>query len=128
MANNDKFDNGVELKQMSSIEDLFLAHRTFHLGATVTVTDEHDREYELTILGITHEDGSGRSLIVTGYAKFKRGRKIKVTHGLGSKDFEAYFNYKGGPRKGFIKLAKDIPLVQRATAHLSRPEDEVISL
>ena len=126
MANNDNFDQGVDLTQIASIDDVFLALRTTFMGSQVEVTTEDGRTFKLSVQGLYHEDGSGRSLVVRGYAQLVRTPKMKI-NGLGTKRFEAYLNYKGGNRKGFIKLEKDIPLAKRATAH-QRPEDEVMRL
>jgi len=126
MTDTNNFDQGVDLTNIASIDDVFLALRTTFMGAKVEVTTTDGRVFKLSIQGLYHEDGSGRSLVVSGYAELVRTPKMKI-NGMGSKRFEALLNYKGGGRKGFIKLEKDIPLVQRATAHL-RPEDEVMKL
>lgn len=126
MTDTNNFDRGVDLTKIASIDDVFLALRTTFMGSQVEVTTEDGRQFKLSIQGLYHEDGSGRSLVVSGYAELVRTPRMKIK-GLGTKRFEAYLNYKGGDRKGHIKLEKDIPLVQRATAHL-RPEDTVMKL
>lgn len=126
MANNDNFDQGVELTKIASIDDVFLALRTTFMGSQIEVTTEDGRTFKLSIQGLYHEDGSGRSLVISGYGQLVRTPKMKI-NGLGSKRFEAYLNYKGGSRKGWIRLEKDITLVQRATAH-RRAEGKIMRL
>lgn len=89
----------ISLVKTSSIDDVFFALRTPYLGTRIEVTDEHGLVFELMINSLLHEDGSGRSLVIAGYA-----RRLIRTSKLGSHKFEAYLNYKGGDRKGWIKI------------------------
>ena len=93
----------VDLTKIASIDDLFLALRASFQGARIEVTDKQDRVFKLHILGVTHEDGSGRSFSVTGYAQLTRTPRMRIS-GMGSSRFEAYMNYKGGGRKGWIEI------------------------
>jgi hypothetical protein len=126
MTDTNNFGDTVELSNIASIDDVFLALRSTFMGSKVEVTTDQGSVYKLSIQSLFHEDGSGRSVVVSGYAELIRTPKMKI-NGMGSKRFEAYLNYKGGNRKGWIKLEQDIPLTQRAAAQ-RRPEDEVLSL
>lgn len=93
----------VDLTKIASIDDVFLALRTPYMGTRIEVTDIQDRVFRLQITCLYHEDGSGRSLVVSGYAELIRTTRMKFS-GIAPKRFEAYLNYKGGDRKGWIKL------------------------
>ena len=113
----------VDLTKIASIDDVFLALRTPYMGTRIEVTDIQDRVFRLQITGLYHEDGSGRSLVVSGYAELIRTTRMKFS-GIAPKRFEAYLNYKGGDRKGWIKLIeKDNDLAGLAVDHeLERAE------
>jgi len=99
MANSQVQVPVVDLTKIASIDDVFLALRTPYMGTRIEVTDIQDRVFRLQITGLYHEDGSGRSLVVSGYAELIRTTRMKFS-GIASKRFEAYLNYKGGDRKG----------------------------
>ncbi|MEN9920568.1 MAG: hypothetical protein RL538_461 [Candidatus Parcubacteria bacterium] len=94
----------VHLVKVASIDDVFLALRTTFMGSRVEVTTESGLVYGLSIQSLYHEDGSGRSLMVGGYAKIIAASLRKLGNGMRDNRFEAYLNYKGGDRKGFIRI------------------------
>jgi len=110
----------VDLTKIASIDDVFLALRTPYMGTRVEVTDNQGRVYRLQITGLFHEDGSGRSLVVSGYAQLIRTPNMKFS-GISPKRFEAYLNYKGGDRKGWIAVG-DKPAGLTADHDLERAE------
>ena len=79
MANAQTKPAIVDLTKIASIDDLFLALRASFQGARIEVTDKQDRVFKLQILGLTHEDGSGRSFIVTGYAQLTRTSRMRIS-------------------------------------------------
>ena len=93
----------TNLARIASIDDLFLALRAAFQGALIEVTDDLGRAYMLSVQSIAHEDGSGRSFIVTGYAQMIRTSRM-LLKGTANKPFKAYMNYKGGDRKGWIQV------------------------
>ena len=103
MANAQTKPVVVELTKIASIDDVFLALRTPYMGTRIEVTDQQGRVFKLQVQSLYHEDGSGRSIVVSGYSELIRTPKMKI-NGMGSKRYEAYLNYKGGDRKGWIKI------------------------
>lgn len=95
--------NVVDLVNTSSIDDVFLALRAHHIGARINLTDDRGREFTVSVQGLYHEDGSGRSLVINGYAKLTPASKMKFGDLL-SPSYEAYLNFKGGGRRGWIKV------------------------
>jgi hypothetical protein len=93
----------TDLYRIASIDDVFLALRATFQGAEVEVTDTQGRVFKLSIRSLHHEDGSGRSIVVSGYATLRQTSKMML-RGMAPKPFEAYLNYKGGDRKGWIKV------------------------
>jgi hypothetical protein len=92
-----------DLVKIASIDDLYLALRAAHQGAMIEVTDTQGRVFKLGVQSIAHEDGSGRSFNVTGYAHLIRTTEKLRINGI-VLPFKAYLNYKGGDRKGWIKV------------------------
>lgn len=103
MANAQAQAPVVDLTKIASIDDVFLALRTPYMGTRIEVTDNQGRVYQLQITGLYHEDGSGRSLVVSGNAQLIRTPNMKFS-GISPKRFKAYLNYKGGDRKGWITV------------------------
>ena len=103
MANAKTAPTEVQLTKMASIDDVFLALRTPFMGTEIEVTDEIGRVYKLKVQSLYHEDGSGRSIAISGYARLVRTERMKISN-MGSSQFEACLNYKGGDRKGWIKV------------------------
>ncbi len=110
----------VDLTKIASIDDVFLALRTPYMGTRIEVTDNQGRVYRLQITGLYHEDGSGRSLVVSGHAQLIRTPNMKFS-GIAPKRFEAYLNYKGGDRKGWIAV-DDSPAGKDLDHDLERAE------
>ena len=103
MANAQTQLGVFDLVKTASIDDVFLALRTPYLGTRIEVTDDHGRVFKLQVLSLFHEDGSGRSLGISGNAELTHTANVRF-NALGSKRYEAYLNFKGGGRKGWIKV------------------------
>lgn len=95
----------MTLTATCSFNDLKLAWEAAHLGAQVYVLGDLGQKIELKVTGLEHEDGSGKSILVKGQvlANHLPGRVDYVAEGQ-HVTFEAYFNFKGGDRKGWIKI------------------------
>jgi hypothetical protein len=103
MANAQTVPAVVNLVKTASLADVFLALRTPFMGTKIEVTDERGHVFKLSVQGLYHEDGSGRSLVISGYAEMTSTPKMRI-NGLSSKRYEAYLNFKGGQRRGWIKI------------------------
>ncbi len=90
----------VDLVATASIDAVFLALRTPHMGTVLELTDKLGRRFEISVQGLRHEDGSGCSFLISGNAALNRTN----INGLDLKRYEAYLNYKGGGRRGWIRI------------------------
>jgi len=93
----------VDLVKTASIDAVFLALRTPFMGTRIEVTDDRGRVFRLQVQGLYHEDGSGRSLVIKGYAELEHVSRTQVDK-FGSRRYEAYLDFKGGGRRGWIKF------------------------
>lgn len=91
------------LVKTASIDDVFLALRTPFMGTRIELTDERGRVFKVSVQSLFHEDGSGRSLVIGGYAELTRTPKLRIS-GNGSKRYEAWLDFRGGSRRGWIKI------------------------
>jgi len=103
MANEQREATAVDLVKTASIDDVFLALRSPYLGTRIEVTDVEGRTFSLVVQSLSHEDGSGRSLVIKGHFVLISGSKSKITW-IGTDRYEAWLNFKGGARRGWIKI------------------------